>query len=587
MTEALEDAESALIEDIAAFADDPLGFVLYSFPWGEPGTELEPASGPRQWQREKLEEIGEACRSGLSWQEAFLMAIASGHGIGKSAFLSMVLLWAMATREDTRGVVTANTASQLATKTWPELAKWHRLCIVRHWFECTATSLYSNEPGHEKNWRIDAIPWSETNTEAFAGLHNEGKRIIVVFDEGSAISDKIYEVTEGALTDANTEIFWLVFGNPTRNTGRFFEAFNRLKHRWRPRQIDSRTVEGTNKEQLERWIADYGLDSDFVKVRVRGIFPQSSALQFIDRGRVDGARARVMETVRYAGRTAAIGVDVARFGDDQSCITTRLGRDARSIPPKTFRGLDTMSLVSKITEHLREMRHLGLRWVLFVDGGGVGGGVIDRLRQLNYDVVEVQFGGDAMDKKKYANRRAEMWGRMKEWLLIGAIVDQEELSTDLTSVEYGFNKNDQILLESKKDMKKRGLASPDVGDGLAITFAEDVPEWSDLDDLPAGSSARQQHDARGHDPYADLVTRQAGRADAEKRGRFLRCVRASQRSHASLLRQLSPARFRHPGRPGLRGNRRAAWAMGRDHVAPGLPGIRSPCHRIHLSAGPR
>src|SRR5690606_38633063 len=112
------------------------------------------------------------------------------------------------------------------------------------------------------------VPWSERNTEAFAGLHNAGKRIIVIFDEASAIPDIIWETTEGALTDVDTEILWFVFGNPTRNTGRFRDCFDggKFAHRWRQQKVDSRQVQRTNKKEIEDWIADYGLDSDFVRV---------------------------------------------------------------------------------------------------------------------------------------------------------------------------------------------------------------------------------------------------------------------------------------------------------------------------------
>ena len=203
-----------LVEDIVAFRHDPLGYVLYAFTWGE--GELSDESGPEDWQIETLNDIGQGLRNGeLTVQQAIQIAIASGHGIGKSTMVAWVILWGLSTFEDTRIVITANTDGQLSTKTWPEVAKWHRRSINRDWFTYTATSLYSAEPGHEKNWRADAIPWSVHNTEAFAGLHNAKKRIILIFDEASAIDDKIWEVAEGALTDEDTEIVWLAFGNPT------------------------------------------------------------------------------------------------------------------------------------------------------------------------------------------------------------------------------------------------------------------------------------------------------------------------------------------------------------------------------------
>jgi hypothetical protein len=205
-----------LVSYLAQFAYDPYKFVLAAFPWGEPGP-LE-NMWPQQWQVDILKEI----RDGFKTPDAAIQeAVASGHGIGKSALVSWIIIWAMATHADTRGVVTANTDGQLRSKTWAELATWHSRFVCKEMFTCTATAIFANQAGHERTWRIDAIPWSERNTEAFAGLHNHGKRILIVFDEASAIIDKIWEVTEGAMSDKDTEKIWVAFGNPTRTSGRF------------------------------------------------------------------------------------------------------------------------------------------------------------------------------------------------------------------------------------------------------------------------------------------------------------------------------------------------------------------------------
>ena len=314
-------SEADLIADIGAFTHDPLGYVLYVFPWGEPGP-LQNEAGPRTWQRELLEHVGNQLRSGLTTGDAIQAAIASGHGVGKSAVVSWLILWAMSTCPNTRGVITANTDGQLRTKTWAECKKWHNLALNKHWFVCAATSLHAIGDS-EKTWRIDAIPWSENNTEAFAGLHNKGSRILVIFDEASAISDKIWEVTEGALSDEDTEIIWCAFGNPTRNTGRFAECFGRLAHRWHHQQIDSRTVEGTSKEQAAKFIADYGEDSDFVRVRVKGQFPRAGSNQFIS----SEVAANAAQIVPYATLydPVVMGVDVARFGVDESVSASVAG----------------------------------------------------------------------------------------------------------------------------------------------------------------------------------------------------------------------------------------------------------------------
>ena len=241
--------------DIGKFRRDPLGFVRYAFPWGQAGTALAHEAGPEPWQCEVLEQLGQGL---MSPEEATRLAVASGHGIGKSALVAWIILWAMSTVEDTRGVVTANTEGQLRTKTWPELAKWHRLAINKQWFSYTATALFSAWPGRSRVWRVDAITWSENNTEAIAGLHNKGRRAFAIFDEASSIPDAIWETIEGALTDRDTELFWTVFGNPTRSSGRFRECFagGRFAHRWHPRQIDSRSVSMTNKTQIATWVKD-------------------------------------------------------------------------------------------------------------------------------------------------------------------------------------------------------------------------------------------------------------------------------------------------------------------------------------------
>lgn len=461
----------ALLDWLAECTHDPLKFVLEGFPWGEPG-ELENETGPDQWQIEQLKELRDALRANP--HVPFMEAIGSGHGIGKSADAAWKILWAISTHENARGVVTANTENQLRTKTWAELAKWHRMFIGRHLFKFNATSIHAADSSLEKEWRIDAIPWSERNTEAFAGLHNKGKRVFVLYDEASAIPDIIWEVTEGALTDEGTEILWLVRGNPTRNTGRFRECFGRNRHRWRTKQIDSRTVRMTNKEQIARWVDDYGEDSDFVRVRVRGVFPRAGSMQLIPADVVEAARGRIAE--RLPTDPIVLGVDVARHGDDQAVIAVRQGRDAKSRPWRRFRNINTMQLASEVHRYACEVR----ADAIFVDATGIGWGVFDRLEQLHLphgcQIYAVDFGSkpDAQwsgDQARMAYKVDEMWWNMAKWMKGGAIPDEQQIEDDLIGREYGYTTDNAIRMEKKDDMKKRGLASPDNGDALALTFA--------------------------------------------------------------------------------------------------------------------
>lgn len=496
-----------LIEEIAEFEMDPLGFVLFSFPWGEPG-ELVNADGPEPWQVELLDDMGRLLRQGLiNVSEAIQMARTSGHGIGKSALVSWVILWAISTLEDTKGVVTANTENQLKTKTWVELAKWYRLFIGQSLFKMTATALFSCDPAHERTWRIDMVPWSERNTEAFAGLHNQGKRILVVFDEASAIPDVIWETTEGALTDENTQILWLVFGNPTRNKGRFRECFvgGKFAHRWHSKAVDSRLVSITNKDQIQKWLDDYGEDSDFFRVRVRGVFPRIDAESFISYELARQAEGREILPQKGA---VVIGVDVGRFGDDPSVIYPRCGLDAYSREIEILPGFDTMATAGRAAAAF--LRHRAT--VVMVDEGGVGGGVVDRLRQLRIPVMGVDFGSGADgtnpdDGTKYANKRAEIWGAVREWLKRGSLPrglacgEHTTLTDELTGPTYAHNKREEIQLEGKSEMRRRGVPSPNVADALACTFA--YPHFEFIAETPQDMLAEMNKPVGDYDPFTE------------------------------------------------------------------------------------
>lgn len=497
----VEAIRAKLVTLAKRWKNDPLAFAQNAFPWGK--RSLEGMTGPDKWQTDVLTQLRDHIASGKSLDEPFRLAVASGHGIGKSAIVSWLVLWSMATAGDTRGVVTANTEGQLRTKTFAELAKWYNLCIFRPWFEMSALSLTCRQPGHEKTWRIDAIPWSETNPEAFQGLHNNGKRLIVIFDEASGIPHVINEVIEGAMTDKKTQLMWFQFGNPNNSSGPFFDCFNKNRDRWRRMHVDSRTAAVANKEELQKLVDQYGEDSNFVKVRIRGIFPSTSSLQFIGRDIVDKAVSAPMPHVAYTNIIGIIGVDVALFGDDSSVIFTRFGNDARSFGYERYHGLDGWQLAQKVIEQYNRLMKLGCRKVIInVDAGGVGESPAIYLLKNGYPCNRIMFGSSAADTNKFANLRAEMWGRMRDWLDSGGCIpNDEDLIADLTGLEYDVTTKGQIILEKKKDMKKRGLASPDIADALALTFSVRVNEY--LQEVEHPVIARSQAH-RSRDPYRGM-----------------------------------------------------------------------------------
>lgn len=465
----------ALAEWLGEVSNDPYAFVMGAFPWGEEGGPLVDHQGPEPWQKDILDWVKE----GLSLQQAVQLATASGHGVGKSALVSWLILWAISTMPETRGVVTANTETQLKTKTWSELGRWYQRFLGKEMFTLTATAIISSDKNYERTWRVDMIPWSERNTEAFAGMHNQGRRILLLFDEASAIPDTIWETSEGALTDKDTQIVWAVFGNPTRNSGRFKECFSggKFNEIWKTKQVDSREVSFTNKDQISRWIKAYGDDSDFCRIRIYGMFPRVGEMEFFSADKVEAAMAREAEP--RAIDPLAFGVDVARYGKNSSVIFFRKGRDARTIPRRRFQGLSTTQLSDKIAEAHHEYHSNGI----FVDGGGVGGGVVDQVRAKALHCYEVQFGAKddtphivfGSAGEKYANKRSGMYGALRAWLDGGAIPDEPEIRKQFTSIKYVFNKRDEIQLISKEDMIKLDpTAEFDDIDALATTFAHAI-----------------------------------------------------------------------------------------------------------------
>lgn len=460
------DPESMLAEDMGRFFYDPLGWVMYSFEWGV--GELTGFDGPDEWQIEFLTDWSAAIRTnnfdGVKPVEAYRCSTSSGHGIGKSALTAWLILYIMSTRPQCKGVVTANTSEQLRTKTWGELGKWKKRCITGHWFE------YNNGKGnmniyhvdHMESWRCDGQTCREENSESFAGLHAANSSPFYIFDEASAVPDKIWEVAEGGLTDG--EPFWFAFGNPTRNTGRFRECFRKFRHRWRCKQIDSRKAKMTNKELIEQWAKDYGEDSDFFKVRVRGLFPSASDLQFIPQNLVDEAMRRYVRQENYEHASVIIGVDPAYSGSDEACIYLRQGLHSELLGcyQKTDDDVKFAQIVAGFEDKYKAD-------AVFIDFG-YGTGIHSVGKSWGRRWRLVQFGGESSDPAML-NKRGEIWNGMKKWLEEGGSIDDQQTADELIAPEYKVKLDGKIVLEAKDDMKRRGVPSPNRADALAITFA--------------------------------------------------------------------------------------------------------------------
>ena len=452
--------------------DNPLAFVSYVFPWGVKGTPLEHFSGPRKWQREVLIDMERHIKENTLDFTTLREAISSGRGIGKSALVSWITIWMLATRIGSTTIISANSENQLRSITWAEITKWLAMSINSHWFEVSATRVTPAKWLTElverdlkkgtRYWGVEGRLWSAENPDAYAGVHNYDG-VMVIFDEASGIDDSIWAVTSGFFTEDTPNRFWLAFSNPRRNTGYFYECFNSKREFWSTKVVDARTVEGTDKAVYEQIIAEYGPDSAQAHVEVYGQFPSAGDDQFIGADLVDTA----MKRAKYKDMSAPIivGVDPARFGADATVIAVRQGRDIIAI--KRHRGDDTMTVVGHVIDVIDEYSPA----LVVIDEGGLGAGIVDRLKEQRYKIKGVNFGNKAKNPIMYGNMRAQMWGEMREWLKSASIPLDRFLKTDLISPKMKPDSRGTIFLESKKDMKSRGLASPDAADALCVTFA--------------------------------------------------------------------------------------------------------------------
>jgi hypothetical protein len=457
-----------------AIKDNPLAFVMFAFPWGQPGTPLEHFKGPRKWQREVLTHIADHIAQNKNQLDFNTLrhAVSSGRGIGKSALVSWITIWMLTTRIGSTTIISANSESQLRSVTWAEITKWLATAINSHWFEVSATRLMPAKWLTElverdlkkgtRYWGVEGRLWSAENPDAYAGVHNfDG--VLVVFDEASGIDDSIWAVTSGFFTENTPNRFWMAFSNPRRNTGYFYEAFNSKREFWTTKVVDARTVEGTDKQVYQQIIDEYGADSSQAHVEVYGQFPSEGDDQFISASLVDEA----MKRPKYQDQSApiVIGVDPARFGADATVIAIRQGRDIIAI--QRHRGDDTMTVVGHVIEAIEEYKPA----LVVIDEGGLGAGIVDRLKEQRYKIKGVNFGNKSANPVMYGNKRAEMWGKMKDWLKTASIPLDRFLKTDLISPMMKPDSKGTIFLESKKDMKARGLASPDAADAICVTFA--------------------------------------------------------------------------------------------------------------------
>ena len=476
---------NAIADEVKLCYDDPLRFVYLAFPWGKKGTFLEKCEGPDVWQTQFLKDLGDHVKKrkfdGITAVPPVRMAISKGHGIGGTTLAAWIVIWLLSTRPNCKGTVTATTFTQLSLKTWAAIQSWMKMSLTAGWFTVTNQKIFNTD--YKESWFAGAVSCAEENSEAFAGQHAADSSSFYLFDEASGISDRIFEVAEGGLTDGEPFIF--LFGNPTKSSGKFHRAcFGNERDRWDHRSIDSRTARMSNKDLIKEWIEDYGEDSDFVRVRVKGLPPRASDSQFIDMDRIIKAQKR---DVRIADNEPLIvGVDLAWGGEDKNVVRFRRGNEGRNdgihlpksvkIPGELTR--DPAVLTVRLGDILSQEHNCSGKMMkvamMFIDSAGISGPIGANLRILGHkNVVDINFGADSPNMRT-VYMRDYMWQKMKDFLLVGAIDRDPQFETDLAGPGFKLDSQTRVKLEPKDQMKRRGLASPDDADSFCLTFAHEV-----------------------------------------------------------------------------------------------------------------
>jgi hypothetical protein len=367
--------------------------------------------------------------------------------------------------------VTANTSTQLEDATCATIRSWGTTKLTAPRWVMNSSGM--SVEGDQANWFARPVTCKEENAQAFAGLHNRRSATVFGFDEGSTIPEGVYQVAMGGLTDGEPFVF--CFGNMTRRTGQLYRAvFGSERDHWHHRVIDCEQIQfhnparrAVNQRLYAEWKQTYGEDSDYVRVRIHGLPPNADELQFIDHARVQAAQTNPVQVV--AGEPLICGVDVSGGGSSWTVCRFRRGFDARSIAPVRLTGEQTNRRVA----------------AMFVDSA-YGAPIVVRLRQMGFtNVFEVNFGGESRDPVHSKNLRAFMWQAMKDWLPHAAIDPYDQrLQDDLKGPGFHLNLKNQLVIESKDEMQKRGIASPDDADALALTWAQPVappqrrkPQW--------------------------------------------------------------------------------------------------------------
>jgi hypothetical protein len=411
------------------------------------------------------------------WQQDFLNAVASGerkisirsgHGVGKSTTASWAMLWFLLTRYPVKVVVTAPTSAQLYDALFAELKRWVKelpqpiqelLDVKQERIELKASATEAF---------ISARTSRAEQPEALQGVHSDN--VMLVADEASGVPEAVFEAAAGSMSGHNA--LTILLGNPVRSSGFFFDTHNRLKDEWWTRRVSCIDSTRVSKEYVEDMKSRYGEESNAFRIRVLGEFPRSDDDTIIPMELLESAKHR--DTRAYEDAPIIWGLDVARFGSDSSVLCKRQSNVVHTL--ERWRNLDLMQLTGAVVAQYEACDHKNRPAEILVDSIGLGAGVVDRLRELRLPARGINVSESPAMGGTYLNLRAELWHKAKAWLEKRdcKIPNNEDLIGELATVRYTFTSNGKIKIESKDDIRRRGLKSPDMADAFVLTFASDA-----------------------------------------------------------------------------------------------------------------
>jgi hypothetical protein len=411
---------------------------------------------PDEWQKEALMALTKHDR----------ISIRSGHGIGKSAYLSWALIWWVTMHPECKVPCTAPTGHQLNDVLWGEVAKWVQNAhpAIKQLIRVTSDRIERTD--NPRAAFAVARTARKEQPEALQGFHSDN--LLFLIDEASGVDDVIFEVGEGALSTKGAKV--IMTGNPTRTSGYFYDSHHRTRESWYTMRVSSADAKMVDEKFIRNMELRYGRDSNIFRVRVLGEFPAAEDNVVIPLSLVEDAVMR--DSVSPMSGKVVWGLDVSRFGDDRTALAKRQ-RNKLLEPIKHWHGKDLMQTVGLVVhEYDSTKEHLRPDMIL-VDSIGIGAGVVDRLREQGYPVRGINVSESPSVSDKFVRQRDELWWKGREWFESRevSIPDQDELIGELTALTYDFTSSGKIKVESKADAKKRGIRSPDIADAFLLTFA--------------------------------------------------------------------------------------------------------------------